>query len=347
MRESAEVVSGPRKMSMAQEQKTEAEKELAEIRREVIESRNLVIKTDNLLKNLHAELKLVGKRQEDFQKRQWFSSAVAYALFAVLAITGSVTAIRASTASSRSEKEQLEQRSAQLTTESEKARADATAKLQSQRAAGEVYRLMTHLPGDERLKGIDALGKLDTSLLSPLEKQALTDRADALREELGQSAFERGKQAFLRNEYGNAINELSRFMTMNPRPDDAAEASYALGLSYNATRKHELAVPLLTKFVTEEKRSKKRDYAMLMLAQSLQEVKQYDKAADICRDALGTYPNSQFAPQLRGRLSSIKREALGTAAPGTEVEVKPVGAPAPALRPSPPRRRLPPAAAPK
>ena len=44
---------------------TETDKGLDDIRREVIESRNLVIKTDNLLKNLHAELKVVGKRQEE------------------------------------------------------------------------------------------------------------------------------------------------------------------------------------------------------------------------------------------------------------------------------------------
>src|SRR3954454_7214848 len=65
---------------------TETDKGLDDIRREVIESRNLVIKTDNLLKNLHAELKIVGKRQEDFAKRQWISSAATYLGFLALCI---------------------------------------------------------------------------------------------------------------------------------------------------------------------------------------------------------------------------------------------------------------------
>ena len=87
MREPAEVVSGPtRKMSMASEQKADVEKELTEIRKEVIEARNLVIKTDNVLKNLHAEVKAVSKRHEDWQRKQWISSGVAYALFAILAV---------------------------------------------------------------------------------------------------------------------------------------------------------------------------------------------------------------------------------------------------------------------
>src|SRR5690242_14299794 len=86
MRETQAVVSGPRKMSMPAEQRTDVEKELSDLKREIIESRNLVIKTDNLLKNLHAEVKSVGKWQADQQKRQWISSGVAYGLFAVLAI---------------------------------------------------------------------------------------------------------------------------------------------------------------------------------------------------------------------------------------------------------------------
>src|SRR5882757_790673 len=75
------------------------DKALEEIRREVIEGRNLVIKTDNQLKTLHAELKLVGKRQEDFQRRQWISSAVAYVVFAALCVAGAIAISNARTAS--------------------------------------------------------------------------------------------------------------------------------------------------------------------------------------------------------------------------------------------------------
>ena len=73
MREEAEIISGPnRKMSMAVLRRSRSRnKELSEIRKEVIEARNLVIKTDSLLKNLHAEVKAIGKRHEDLQKRQW------------------------------------------------------------------------------------------------------------------------------------------------------------------------------------------------------------------------------------------------------------------------------------
>src|SRR5688572_9517737 len=93
---------------MAIDNKPERERDLTDIRKEVIEARNLVIKTDNLLKNLHAELKLVGKRQEDFQKRQWLSSAVAYALFAALCVAGAVMVSSSRVSSASADKERLE-----------------------------------------------------------------------------------------------------------------------------------------------------------------------------------------------------------------------------------------------
>jgi TolA-binding protein len=328
MFEPDQVVSGPtRKLSMPTDSKSyEVDKELGEIRREVIEARNLVIKTDNLLKNLHAELKMVGKRQEDFQRRQWISSGAAYLGFAALCVAGAIMLSSARTATATGERERLEKEVTDLRSQLEKQRGETNAMAQAQRSAAEVYKLMTTLPGDERLKGVDALVKLDTTKLSALERQALTDRAELLRREIGQAAFERGKSAFRRNEFPDTVKELSRFLAMNPSAEERLDASFFLGTALNQLRKHADAVTHLTHFITEDKRSRTRDYAMLLLAQSLQETNQLDKAADICRDALGTYPNSQFASQFRGRLSSVKRQAAGEAAAGG-VEVSPAGVP--------------------
>ena len=316
---------------MASEQKPELERELAEIRKEVIEARNLVIKTDNLLKNLHAELKAVGKRQEDFQKRQWISSGVAYALFAGLCIAGALTISSARTSTATGERERLEKTVTDLSSQLEKQRSDMNASQTAQRQAAEVYKLMTTLPGDERLKGIDALVKLDTSRLSMLERQALNDRATVLRKEVGEAAFERGKQAFRRNEMQGVVNELSRFVAMNPPEQDLMDASFFLGTAYNQLRKHEQAIPLLSRFIERDKRSKTRDYAMLLLAQSYEMVGQPQKAADMAREGLATYPASEFAPQLRARLGAAKR-AMGeaaAAAAGGAAPAAPAGAGAP------------------
>jgi TolA-binding protein len=307
MRDTVDMGSGPRKVP-SPDQKVDVDKEMGEIHREVIESRNLVIKTDNLLKNLHAEVKLVGRKQDEFQKRQWLSSATAYLIFAVLAIGAGLIAFSIRNATASHERERLEKNIAELRGQLERQRNETHAAQLSARAASEVYRQMTAGSGDERLRGIDALAKLDTSKLSALEKQALVDRAELLRKEIGQVAFDRGRTAFRRNEMKSAIVEFSRFMAMNPPAQELTEASFFLGVAYALSRRHEEAVPMLARFVAEDKKAKSRPYAMLLLSHSYEQAGQPDKAAEIAREALGTYPNSEFAGQLRTRLSSAVRQ---------------------------------------
>lgn len=346
MQETAESVSGPRKMSMPVDQKNTSDssssnKELGEIRREVIEARNLVIKTDNLLKNLHAELKTVGGRQEEFQKKQWRSSAMAYALFAVLCMGGAVMYASARTSSAGSDHERMEKTVADLTGQIEKLKAEAASRVQAEHAAAEVYKMMTVPSGDERLKGVDAFAKLDTSRLSSLEREALTDRAALLRKEVGQSAFERGKAAVRKNDMATAVAELTRFMTMNPDQQDQVEASYFLGTALNALKKHEQAVPYLARYVAEERKAKTREYAMLLLAQSYEQTGQLDKAAETARDALATYPAGEFNVAMRNRLNAVKRlQSAGADSMAVQAALQQHGAVAPvapaAARPAAP-----------
>src|SRR4051812_7515206 len=131
---------------------TDTDKGLDDIRREVIESRNLVIKTDNLLKNLHAEVKLVGKRQEDFVKRQWVSSAVAYAGFLALCVAGAILTYNARASSTNSERERLEKQVHELSAKIDEQKNEAQTQASAEARAADVYKQMTTLNGDERLK---------------------------------------------------------------------------------------------------------------------------------------------------------------------------------------------------
>jgi len=158
---------------------TDLERELADIRREVIEGRNLVIRTDNLLKTLHSEVKAVGARQKEFERRQMVSSAAAYGLFALLAGTAAflLSGARASSANGERDKAVTELKT--LTQTVEKERADQATSAAARRSAADAYRMMTDLPGDRRLEGISALAKVDQSKLDPLERQALADGSSA------------------------------------------------------------------------------------------------------------------------------------------------------------------------
>lgn len=281
--------------------------DLADLKREVIESRNLVIKTDNLLRSLHAEVKAVGKRQEEYEKRQWISSGAAYLVIALVSVGAawSITATRSSSA--REEHDRLSGSLAELKAQSDKQKSDLGAANNASRAAAEVYQMMTTLPGEQRFKGVEILARIDQNKLTPLERRVLQEKAEELRKEVGQATFERGKAAYRRNDMPAVVQELGRFMTLAPSAEDALDASFYMGAAYNQLKKHDQAVPLLARFVNEDRKAKTRDYAMMLLAHSYDQTGQEEKAAEVARDALATYPASPFQGELRLRLSAAKK----------------------------------------
>lgn len=297
------------------EQSPELSKMFDEIRREVIESRNMTIKTDNALKSLHAELKIVSGQQDAFQKRTWFSTGAAYVVFSALCVAGVIVISNARAASANAERERLEKQVAELNGTIDKLKAEANAAQGAEQSALQVYKTMTTLPGEERLKGIDALSKLDQTKLSPFAKLVLQERAVLLRKEIGGAVLEKGKAAFRRQDWGETINQLNRFLSMEPLPEDALDASFFLGNAYFQSRKYAEAIPVLTRFVEGDRKARLRDFALLMLMQSNDMTGNKDGAVANAKEALATYPASEFRMQFVGRLQRTAPAAAQPAAP--------------------------------
>ncbi len=310
-----------------------------ELKREVIESRNMTIKTDNALKTLHAELKTVSATQDAFQSRTWFATAAAYLIFSGLCVAGVIFLSSARAASATAERERLEKQVAELNASIDKLKTDAATLASAEERALGVYKQMTTLPGEERLKGIDALGKLDQSKLTPFARLVLQERSTSLRKEIGAGILEKGKAAFRRSEYPEAIAQLSRFLTMDPPEDDALEACFFLGNSLFQTRKYEEALKPLTRFIDGDKKSKLRDFAMMMAMQSDDMIGKKDESFAIAKDAFNTYPASDFRNQFINRLQrgNSGNQAAAPApvvpTPGPAAAPAPVPAPAPAPAP--------------
>ena len=148
----SEEISTPRSVPPVVEHQPAAECDLSDLRREVIESRNLVIKTDNLLKNLHAELKQMGRKQEMFESRHWMTSIVAYIIFTVLIGLGAFSLSRAEIRVAREEASANESKVHQLTLKR------ARAHNQRWRDVQVPYQSYARTPGFARaLEGLDAL----------------------------------------------------------------------------------------------------------------------------------------------------------------------------------------------
>ncbi len=303
-------------------------KSLDEIRREVVESRNMTIKTDNALKTLHAELKLVSTQQEAFEKRTWFSTGAAYVVFAALCVAGVVVISNTRAAGANAERDRLEKQVTELTATIDKLKTDSNNQLAAEQQALQVYRTMTTLPGEERLKGIDALQKIDQSKLTPFAKLALQDRAVLLRKEVGGAVLEKGKAAFRRQDWPETISQLNRFLSMDPVEEDALDASFFLGNALFQSRKYEDSLKPLTRFVEGDKKAKMRDFAMLMLMQSYDMTGNKEQAVAIAKEAWQTYPASDFRNQFINRLQRTVPAAAP--APAAPAPAAPAPAPAPA-----------------
>ncbi|MBK7863269.1 MAG: tetratricopeptide repeat protein [Archangiaceae bacterium] len=220
------------------------------------------------------------------------------------------------------DRDRLEKQVAELNAQVDRLKGESQVAAAAEQRAAEVYKQMTTLAGDDRLRAIDALAKLDTSKVSVFAQRALQDRSALLRKEVGSGMFERGMKSYHRNEFGPAAEELTRFLALGPPEDDANDATYALGYALFQLKKYDQALPVLQKYVGGPKNLKNRDYAMVMTVQLYDVLKQPDKALELSKDALQAYPDSQFAGLFRRRIRAAA-EAEKTAAPGT-------GAPAPA-----------------
>src|SRR6267143_2468612 len=245
----SEEITAPRSVPPVVEHQTAGERDLSELRREVIESRNLVIKTDNLLKNLHAELKQMGRKQELFEKRHMTTSVAAYFLFAALATLGAFSFARSEIRGAREESAANEARTKQLTQEVETLRrAEGSRRDASEKAARAYDLLGSEKEGPGQTLAMDQALHADRQLLSRLEAKALDDRAAGMKAKMAQAALERGNATFRRNDWNAAAQELTRYIELEPRVEESM-VWFRLGNALTQAKEHQRAIPALESFL--------------------------------------------------------------------------------------------------
>lgn len=307
------------------------EKEYNELRKEIIEARNLVIKTDNLLKNLHAELKLVGKRQEVFERRHVLTSATAMGIVAVLCTAAAIVGARAYVSQSNSDSEKAKRELVQTNRELEELKSRADTQKRTSEAAVRLYAKLASEKAEERAEALAAIGKMDRSTLTSLEAASLDSRVKEARGELATGALERGRSAFRREDWKVAEKELERYLELDPHGEEASLAQFQLGNARFSLREYASATEPLEKFIAAPQGQRNVDWAYWLLGQAYEESNQNARAQEALTRGLAHYGQSQFAPLMRGRLRKLS---------GVGEPAQPVAAPAPVppvAPPAPPR----------
>ena len=313
----SEEISAPRSVPPAVEHSAAGERDLSDLRREVIESRNLVIKTDNLLKNLHAELKQMGRKQELFEKRHMMTSVAAYFLFATIATVGAFTFARSEIRGAREEATANEGKVKQLTQELDTQRRVEGSRREASEKAARAYELLgSEKEGPGQTLAMDQALHLDRQLLSRLEAKALDDRAAGMKAKMAQAALERGNAAFHRNDWTSAAQELTRYVELEPRVEESM-VWFRLGNALTQAKEHQRAIPALENFIRSTGGTKTAQYAGYLLGTNYEETGSSDKAQKAYERALNLYPSSEFSSLIRGRLKRLGALQAAAAPPAS------------------------------
>ena len=293
-----------------------SDSEMALLRKEVIEARNLVIKTDNLLKNLHAELKQMGRKHDDQEKRHWMTSVTAYVTFAILAAVGAIAYARAEVRTARDEAQSNEARAKALQSEAEKIK---SADQQRREAADRALRVYDLLGSEKEGPGLNqAMSQathLDKKEISVLEGKAIEDRVASMRQRVADASLERGQRAFRQQDWKAVSSELGRYVELEPKAQDAM-VWFHLGSARMQTKEYAGAVVPLETFIKSTGGTKTAQYAGFLLGQAYEETGNAAKAREAYERAAALYPGSEFAPMIRNRLRKIASNAGAVTAPG-------------------------------
>lgn len=301
----------------------EFDKEMQELKKEVVEARNLIIKTDNLLKNLHADLKLVAKKQEAFEKRSWLTSATVYILFVALSSLGAYMFARSEIRTTSDELKQARtDREGSLAALAKAQSVEVEARAES-KGAFDLFQRLSSGEDSKRNAAIDEVATLQPKTLTELERAALKDKAQSLRQSAADDALENGRASFNRRDFKEAAQDLERHVTLAPdKPQDVA--FLLLGQAHHALRNWKEAVPALERFLKESPASKNADYITMILAESLSEAGERERAIAVYRAGADKYYSSQYSPWMRARARKLEQI-------GREPPPPPAMAPAPGI----------------
>jgi TolA-binding protein len=289
------------------------ESEMSLLRKEVVEARNLVIKNDNLLKNLHAELKLMGRRHDEQERRHWMTSVTAYIAFAIIASVGAIAYAKAEVRTAREEAQANEQRAKALQVDAEKIKSADQGRRDSSEKAMRVYELLgTEKEGPGLSAAMQQSVHLDRGQLSALEARAIDDRSAGMKVRIAEAALNAGQSAFRRQDWKAASDELGHYVELEPKVSDPL-IWFHLGNARMQTHEYQGAIAPLDNFLKNTGGTKTAQYAGFLLGQAYEETGNATKAREAYDRAVNLYPGSEFAPMIRGRL----RKLPAAQAPGT------------------------------
>jgi TolA-binding protein len=277
--------------------------ELEEIRREIVESRSLSIKTNNLVNALSADVNSIAKRQQNYESRLRWNSAVAYVVTVVvlmvvakIVVDARIEAVRAQTQDQLAKVTRLEKEISQL-------RGTEEHVLKDERAASDFYDLVLKKDHRAILGGYEAIAKLK---LTRTEQKLFEAARDFAQSELSVSLYNDGLDHVRTGRWHEAEQAFSQSLQFKSDASHSASARFHQARALTTLGKAKDAVPILLRLSESSPDKELLDAATLLLAQAQIDLEAYNDAKGTLRNFIRRFPGSPLLNDARMKLADIQ-----------------------------------------
>lgn len=281
----------------------EFDDQLRDLKREIIESRGMIIKTNNLTNALAADLKSIGKRQHNSERRAFWNSAAANLLFVVVVIVVVKFAWDSRVDSVEQETKTSKARVAQLTEELAEQQKHNEDRAQAETAAAAFYELVR---ADNKREMIDAYQNVRKEQLTRAEQAFFRDAVERARSQLSVSSYHEGLDHMRAGRWDEALAGFEDSTHYSDTASHAPAARLNLAKTYRRLNRQRDAVPILVKLSEASADAEILDDAMFLLAECLVDIHAYNDARTTLRNFIRRYPRSPYINDAKMALADLQ-----------------------------------------
>jgi TolA-binding protein len=280
----------------------EVDEELAEIKREIIESRGLVIKTNNLTNALSADIKSIAKRQQTYERRLSWNSAVAYVVFVIVVFAALKFAWDARVDAIKGETEHLSADNERLRKEGREAQKRDEDRARAEARAVQFYDLVRQ---GKRVDMVEQFESLKKEQLSKPELAIFTDAVEKAKNELAAQSYAQGQDKARVQRWQEAATAFEESLKYKDDSTIAPSVRLALSDAYRHLGRQKEAVPLLIQLGDGSPDREVQDDALYLLAFCQMDSQAWNDAKNTWRQLIRRFPDSHFTPEARMQLASL------------------------------------------
>lgn len=280
----------------------EVSDELVEIKREIVESRGLVIKTNNLTNALAADLKAITKRQQAFERRAFWNSWGANALFVLVVIAVVALAWDARMDNVEAKTKGSQEKIASLEEERKESRAKLEERAAAESAAAAFYDVVRSERQKDIIEGFDTVRKLP---LSRAELAFFQDAVDKAKGELSVKAYQTGLDHARTGRWHEAAQAFEEAVSRKSSGAHIPSAKLYLARAYKKLNRQRDAIPLLMPLSEASPDPEIMDDATFLLAECFIDIQAYNDAKTTLRAFVRRFPDSPLMNDARMALADL------------------------------------------